>query len=41
MSFADIELKIAGSAKAQDGKLSLEDLTGGTFSSPTAACSAR
>jgi len=33
MSFADIEKKIAEfGAKARDGKLSLEDLTGGTFS---------
>ena len=33
MSFADIEKKIAEfGAKAKDGKLSLEELTGGTFS---------
>ena len=33
MSFADIEKKIAEfGAKARDGKLSLDDLTGGTFS---------
>ncbi|MDH5538901.1 MAG: 2-oxoglutarate dehydrogenase complex dihydrolipoyllysine-residue succinyltransferase [Rhizobacter sp.] len=33
MSFADIEKKIAEfGAKAREGKLSLEDLTGGTFS---------
>jgi 2-oxoglutarate dehydrogenase E2 component (dihydrolipoamide succinyltransferase) len=33
MSFADIEKKIAEfGAKARDGKLSLEELTGGTFS---------
>ena len=33
MSFADIEKKIAEfGAKARDGKLSMEDLTGGTFS---------
>ena len=33
MSFADIEKKIAEySTKARDGKLSMEDLTGGTFS---------
>lgn len=33
MSFADIELKIAEYGnKAKDGKLSLEELTGGTFS---------
>jgi len=33
MSFADIEKKIAEyGAKAKDGKLSLDDLTGGTFS---------
>jgi len=33
LSFADIEKKIAEfGAKARDGKLSLEDLTGGTFS---------
>jgi 2-oxoglutarate dehydrogenase E2 component (dihydrolipoamide succinyltransferase) len=33
MSFADIEKKIAEfGAKARDGKLGLEDLTGGTFS---------
>ena len=33
MSFADIEKKIAEfAAKARDGKLSIEDLTGGTFS---------
>ncbi len=33
MSFADIEKKIAEfGAKARDGKLSIEDLTGGTFS---------
>ncbi|MBX3606350.1 MAG: 2-oxoglutarate dehydrogenase complex dihydrolipoyllysine-residue succinyltransferase [Piscinibacter sp.] len=33
MSFADIEKKIAEfGAKARDGKLSLEDLSGGTFS---------
>ena len=33
MSFADIEKKIAEfGQKAKDGKLSLEDLTGGTFS---------
>jgi 2-oxoglutarate dehydrogenase E2 component (dihydrolipoamide succinyltransferase) len=33
MSFADIEKKIAEyGAKAKDGKLALEDLTGGTFS---------
>jgi 2-oxoglutarate dehydrogenase E2 component (dihydrolipoamide succinyltransferase) len=33
MSFADIEKKIAEfGAKARDGKLALEDLTGGTFS---------
>ena len=33
MSFADIEKKIADySAKARDGKLSIEEMTGGTFS---------
>jgi 2-oxoglutarate dehydrogenase E2 component (dihydrolipoamide succinyltransferase) len=33
MSFADIEKKIAEfCSKARDGKLSIEDLTGGTFS---------
>ena len=33
MSFADIEKKIADySAKARDGKLSMEEMTGGTFS---------
>jgi 2-oxoglutarate dehydrogenase E2 component (dihydrolipoamide succinyltransferase) len=33
MGFADIEKKIADfGAKARDGKLSLDDLTGGTFS---------
>ncbi|MEO7127583.1 MAG: 2-oxo acid dehydrogenase subunit E2, partial [Rhodoferax sp.] len=33
MSFADIEKKIAEyGAKARDGKLSIEELTGGTFS---------
>ncbi|WP_273876630.1 2-oxo acid dehydrogenase subunit E2, partial [Serratia marcescens] len=33
MSFADIEKKIAEfGKKAQEGKLSLEDMTGGTFS---------
>ena len=33
MSFADIEKKIAEyGAKARDGKLSMDDLTGGTFS---------
>jgi 2-oxoglutarate dehydrogenase E2 component (dihydrolipoamide succinyltransferase) len=33
MSFADVEKKIAEfGAKARDGKLSLDDLTGGTFS---------
>ena len=33
MSFADIEKKIAEfGAKARDGKLSMEELTGGTFS---------
>jgi 2-oxoglutarate dehydrogenase E2 component (dihydrolipoamide succinyltransferase) len=33
MSFADIEKKIAEfGTKARDGKLSMEDLTGGTFS---------
>ena len=33
MSFADIELKIAEfGQKAKDGKLSIEELTGGTFS---------
>ena len=33
MSFADIEKKIAEfGAKAKDGKLGLEDMTGGTFS---------
>lgn len=33
MSFADIEKKIAElSAKARDGKLGIEEMTGGTFS---------
>src|SRR3970040_1700688 len=33
MSFADIEKKIAEyGAKARDGKLGIEDMTGGTFS---------
>jgi 2-oxoglutarate dehydrogenase E2 component (dihydrolipoamide succinyltransferase) len=33
MSFADIEKKIAEyGAKARDGKLSIEEMTGGTFS---------
>jgi Pyruvate/2-oxoglutarate dehydrogenase complex, dihydrolipoamide acyltransferase (E2) component, and related enzymes len=42
MSFADIEKKIAEfGKKAKDGKLGIEEMTGGTSPSPTAAPSAR
>ena len=42
MSLADIEKQIADFGKrAQDGKLTLKELTGGTFRFPTAVCSVR